>query len=248
MHNRPAQTAMVTGAGSGMGRGVCVALARLGLEVVAADVDPDGARQTARTARECGGRVEALKVDVSSSASVSKLFARARAAVDRLDLLVHAAAVMGETASLEDITDEAWRRLIAVNLDGAFYCCREAVRWMKTTGGGRIILFSSVAAMQPTPGAIGYSAGKGAVNMLTRSLAVEAAKHNIRVNAIAPGYVETPMLDGLPEGFREHIVKKTPLKRLGRVDEIAALVAFLASQEADFMTGQILSPNGGLVA
>ena len=179
---------------------------------------------------------------------MSKLFARARAAVDRLDLLVHAAAVMGETASLEDITDEAWRRLIAVNLDGAFYCCREAVRWMKTTGGGRIILFSSVAAMQPTPGAIGYSAGKGAVNMLTRSLAVEAAKHNIRVNAIAPGYVETPMLDGLPEGFREHIVKKTPLKRLGRVDEIAALVAFLASQEADFMTGQILSPNGGLVA
>ena len=108
--------------------------------------------------------------------------------------------------------------------------------------------FSSVAALQPTPGAIGYSASKGAINLLARSLAVEAARHNIRVNAVAPGYVDTPMLDTLPEGFSDYIVKKTPLKRLGQVDEIAGLVAFLASREADFLTGQIISPNGGLVA
>jgi NAD(P)-dependent dehydrogenase (short-subunit alcohol dehydrogenase family) len=248
MHNRPAQTAIVTGAASGMGRSVVMALANAGLEVMAADLNLSAAAETARMATAAGGRAEALEVDVSSSSSVAGLFVRARRNMDRLDLFVHAAAVMGKTAVLEDITDEDWHALMAVNLDGAFFCCREAVRWMKTGGGGRIILFSSVAALQPTPGAIGYSAAKGAVNLLVRSLAVEAARHNIRVNAVAPGYVDTPMLNTLPEGFGDYIVKKTPLKRLGQVDEIAGLVAFLASREADFLTGQIISPNGGLVA
>ena len=113
--------------------------------------------------------------------------------------------------------------------------------------GRPIVLFSSVASLTPTPGAIGYSAAKGAVNMLAKSLAAEAARHNIRVNVIAPGYVNTPMLDGLPDGFREHIVKKTPLKRLGEPREIAGLALYLASEEADFITGQVFSPNGGLV-
>jgi NAD(P)-dependent dehydrogenase (short-subunit alcohol dehydrogenase family) len=238
---------MVTGAGSGMGRSTAIGLAALGLQVLVADIDDPRARETVRMAVKNGGRAEALQVDVSSSTSVSALFDRAKTRIEKMDLFVHAAAVLGKTADLEDIADEDWRALMAVNLDGTFYCCREAVRWMKTTGGGRIVVFSSVAALQPTPGAIGYSAAKGAVNMLTRSLAVEAAKHNIRVNAVAPGYIDTPMLDGLPEGFRDYIVKKTPLKRLGRVDEIAGLVKFLASKEADFLTGQILSPNGGLV-
>jgi NAD(P)-dependent dehydrogenase (short-subunit alcohol dehydrogenase family) len=230
-----------------MGRGIAMELAAQGLQVLVADVDHPRARETARTAVKNGGRAEALEVDVSSSTSVAELFARAKTQIEQLDLFVHAAAVLGKTAELEDITDGDWRALMAVNLDGTFYCCREAVRWMKTTGGGRIVVFSSVAALQPTPGAIGYSAAKGAVNMLTRSLAAEVAKHNIRVNAVAPGYIDTPMLSGLPEGFREFIVQKTPLKRLGRVDEIAGIVKFLASEEADFLTGQILSPNGGLV-
>ena len=128
-----------------------------------------------------------------------------------------------------------------------FYACREGVRWMKEHETGRIILFSSVASLTPTPGALHYSASKGAVNMMGRTLAKEVSRYNIRVNVVAPGYIETPMLDGLPEGFSDYIIKKTPLRRLGEPEEIGALVAFLASPEADFITGQVLSPNGGFV-
>jgi NAD(P)-dependent dehydrogenase (short-subunit alcohol dehydrogenase family) len=247
MRNRPMETALVTGAASGMGQRSALVLAAGGLNVLAADLDRSGAEETARLAQRTGGRVRAVTVDITQPDSVDRLFETARSKFDRLDFFVHAAAIMGETAFIEDISMESWRRLIAVNLDGAFYCCRETVRWMKETGGGRMVLFSSVAAMQPTPGAIGYSVAKAGVNMLARNLASETAKHNIRVNVIAPGYVDTPMLAGLPKGFSDYIIRKTPLKRLGDVEEIGGLVAFLASPEADFFTGQILSPNGGLV-
>ena len=247
MHSTGATIALVTGGGSGMGRAAARTLGLRGFLVLVADLDLKGAIETARLVNERGGSAEGFHVDVSQSGSVSGLFQELRGRTQRLNLLVHTAAVMGRTASLDEIGDDEWRTMMAVNLDGTFYCCRESIRWMKESGGGRILLFSSVASLTPTPGAIGYSASKGGVTMLARSLAVEAAAHNIRVNVIAPGYINTPMLDGLPDGFREYIIKKTPLKRLGEVDEIAALVGFLASPEADFFTGQVFSPNGGLV-
>ena len=247
MLTQAVKTVLITGGGSGMGRASALALAARGLEVLAADLDPERARETARLVEEAGGRARSYQVDVSSSASAADLFDLALAHAGRLDMLVHTAAILGETASLQDISDQAWRRMMAVNLDGAFFCCRQALKVMIPQGGGRIVLFSSVAALTPTPGAAAYSAAKGGVNMLARTLAVEAARHNVRVNVIAPGYVETPMLTGLPEGFSEYIIKKTPLKRLGRPEEVAALAAFLSTDEADFITGQVLSPNGGLV-
>jgi NAD(P)-dependent dehydrogenase (short-subunit alcohol dehydrogenase family) len=179
--------------------------------------------------------------------SVVSLFNDLRQRAERLDLLVHTAAILGQTVLIEELDDDQWHRMISVNLDGAFFCCRETVRWMKRHQSGRIIIFSSVASLTPTPGALHYSAAKGGINMLGRTLAQEVSKYNIRVNMIAPGYVNTPMLDGLPEGFAEHIIKKTPLKRFGEAAEIAGLVSFLASPAADFFTGQIFSPNGGLV-
>jgi NAD(P)-dependent dehydrogenase (short-subunit alcohol dehydrogenase family) len=243
----PIQTALVTGGGSGMGQTIALELCRLGITVFVADRDSAAAEKTVRTTDGMPGRAKAVEVDVSQSDSVSALFGELQKKAARLDLLVHTAAILGQTAPIEDIDDQEWHRVMAVNLDGAFFCCREAVRWMKMHQTGRIILFSSVAAFTPTPGALPYSVTKGGVNMLGRTLAQEVAKYNIRVNIIAPGYVRTPMLNGLPAGFADYVLKKTPLRRFGDTKEIAGLVVFLSSPEADFFTGQIFSPNGGLV-
>lgn len=230
-----------------MGRAAAEELCRLGIQVLIADVDRAAAEEAVRAVQEAGGRGEAFMVDISWSESVASLFKTLRERVERLDLMVHTAAILGRTASIEELDDEEWRRMMAVNLDGAFYCCREAVCWMKAHQTGRIILFSSVASLTPSPGALHYSVSKGGINMLGKTLASEVAKHNIRVNVIAPGYIKTPMLKGLPEGFADYVLKRTPLRRLGEVQEIARLVSFLASPEADFFTGQVISPNGGFV-
>lgn len=241
------ETALVVGGGSGMGRAAAVKLGSLGIRVFVADLDLAAAEESARASSGKKGYAEAFQVNVSSSEGVSSLFRMLRERVERLDLMVDTAAILGRTVSIEDMKDEEWRQMVAINLDGVFYCCREAVRWMKVHQTGRIILFSSVASLTPTPGALHYSATKGGINMLGKTLAQEVARYNIRVNVIAPGYIETPMLKGLPEGFSDYILKRTPLRRLGEVEEIASLVAFLSSPEADFFTGQIFSPNGGLV-
>ncbi len=230
-----------------MGYAAAKILCRNGLDVFLADVRPVSAEALQSDFSGFEGTAIAMTVDISQSDSVMDLFSTLKKKVTRLDMLVHTAGILGETKGIEDIDDSAWRKMMGVNLDGTFYCCREAVRWMKVHQSGRIVLFSSVASLTPTPGALHYSASKGGINMMGKTLAQEVAKYNIRVNVIAPGYIHTPMLQGLPEGFSDYIIKKTPLRRLGEPDEIAGLVSFLASPEADFFTGQIFSPNGGFV-
>jgi 3-oxoacyl-[acyl-carrier protein] reductase len=247
MKTKQIKTALILGGGSGMGRAAAVALGHMGIQVFVADLDLEAARDTLSRISDPKARGEAFSANVAESDAVTELFKQLKHHTGRLDLLVHTAAVLGRTVFIEDMTDEEWRQMMAVNLDGMFFACREAVRWMKEQQTGRIILFSSVASLTPTPGALHYSASKGAVNMMGKTLAKEVARHNIRVNIIAPGYVETPMLEGLPEGFSNFVVKKTPVRRLGEPEEIGAMVAYLASPEADFMTGQVLSPNGGFV-
>jgi NAD(P)-dependent dehydrogenase (short-subunit alcohol dehydrogenase family) len=248
MKTAKVETALVVGGGSGMGQAAAAALVSQGIRVFVADVSLPAAEKTVRMAAHRKGLAEAFQVDVANSASVSSLFEVLRERAERLDLLVHTAAILGRTVFIDDMKDEEWRQMMAVNLDGTFFCCREAVRWMKLHQSGRILLFSSVASLTPTPGALHYGAAKGAINVLGKSLAQEVAKYNIRVNVIAPGYIRTSMLDGLPDGFSDYILKKTPLRRLGEVEEIAALISFLASPGADFFTGQVFSPNGGLVS
>jgi NAD(P)-dependent dehydrogenase (short-subunit alcohol dehydrogenase family) len=241
------KTALVVGGGSGLGYAAAQALCRGGIKVFLADIQPVSAAALENDFGGLDGGVASLSVDVSDSRSVSALFLELRQRTPRLDMLVHAAGILGETAFIEDIDDRAWRRMMAVNLDGVFFCCREAIRWMKVERSGRILLFSSVAATTPTPGALPYSTAKSGVTMMGKTLAREVARYNIRINIIAPGYIATPMLEKMPDEFLDHIIRKTPLKRLGEPEEIAALVSYLASASADFFTGQVFTPNGGLV-
>jgi len=184
-------------------------------------------------------------VDVADSSAVATMFDQLKQKTERLDLMVHCSAILGGSSFVEDIQDQKWHRVMSINLEGTFFCCREVVRWMKGTGGGRIVLFSSISSLRPVPGNVLYGITKAGVNMLTKTLAVETAQHNIRVNAIAPGYVNTPMLKGLSEDRVEWALENTPLHRMAIPEEIAGVVSFLASPDADFFTGQILSPNGG---
>ena len=230
-----------------MGRAAAEALLRQGHTLHVADLALDACREWAASLGPDSERVNTYHVDIASSTSVGSLFAGLKKNCSQLDLMVHSAAILGKTAFIEDLDDDEWQQMMRVNLDGVFYCCREAVRWMKTRRSGHILLFSSVASLTPTPGALHYSTAKGGVNMLGKTLAKEVAQYNIRVNIIAPGYIETPMLDNMPDGFLDHILKKTPQGRLGTTAEIAALVSFLAGEEANFFTGQVFSPNGGLV-
>ncbi|MBT9139717.1 MAG: 3-oxoacyl-(acyl-carrier-protein) reductase FabG [Dehalococcoidia bacterium] len=247
MRTGECRSALITGGASGMGKAIAERLSQSDILVFVADINVLEARAVAAAIKQKGGRAEAFQVDVSESRQVERLFQQLRGQIERLDLLVSAAAILDPTIFIEEMTDQQWRRVISTNLDGTFYCCREAVRWMKEHMTGRIINFSSVAGLTPTPGALHYSVSKGAVIQLTRTLAKEVARYNIRVNAIAPGYIETPMLDKMEEGFKERILKLTPLKRFGTSREVTSLIAFLVSPEADFFTGQVFSPNGGLV-
>lgn len=247
MQTKEIKTALITGGASGIGKAISQKLSKSGLSVYAADISISQAEIVADDIIRSGGKAKAFHVDISESAMVNELFRQLRGQTERLDLLVNAAAILDQTTFIEEMTDDQWRQMISINLDGTFYCCREAVRWMKEQQSGRIINFSSVAGLTPTPGALHYSVAKGAIIQLTRTLAREVARYNIRVNAIAPGYIQTPMLDKMEDKFKEFILKNTPLKRFGTVEEIASLVAFLSTPEADFFTGQIFSPNGGLV-
>lgn len=239
--------ALVVGGGSGIGRAVAELLGQKGVTVAVADVAEDRASHVARGIGQRGGTASAHRVDVSDVRAVARLFAALRGQWTALDLLVNCFGILGETAFIEDLEDAAWDRMLAVNLTGVFYCCREGVRWMKEHHGGRIVNFGSVAALMPTPGALHYSTSKAGVVQLSKTLAREVARYNIRVNVVAPGYVETPMLEAMNEDFRQQILRRTPLKRFASPEEIAALVHYLACPEADFFTGQVLSPNGGLV-
>lgn len=247
MQTKETETALITGGASGIGKAISQKLSKSVQSVYVADINISQAKIVADDIAKTGGKAKAFHMDISDSAMVIDLFNQLRKETERLDLLVNAAAILDKTTFIEEMTDEQWRRMISINLDGTFYCCREAVRWMKERHSGRIINFSSVAGLTPTPGALHYSVAKGAIIQLTRTLAKEVARYNIRVNAIAPGYIKTPMLDKIEDKFKEFILKNTPLKRFGTVEEIASLVAFLATPEADFFTGQIFSPNGGLV-
>jgi len=243
------RVALVTGGSRGLGRAASLALARAGADVAVNYVrDAKAAREVASQCEEHGVRAVPLKADVASSAEVKRLFAGVAENLGRLDILVANAGIW-KGAAIEKMTDSQLAETLDLNVRGVFYCCREAVPLMRKAGGGRIILVASTAGQRGEAFHSHYAASKGAVISLTKSLASELAADRILVNCVAPGWFDTDMSRpslSKPE-VGEQIVATIPLGRVGRPEEFAGAVLFLASELSTFVTGEILNVNGGAV-
>jgi len=237
------KTAIVTGAAQGIGKAIASKLASLGSIVLAADLQYEKVKELEEEARSNGLKIEAVEVDVSKLNSVEELFKYCISRFGRLDILVNNAGITRD-AILHKMTDEQWHQVIAVNLTGVFYCLREAARIMREQASGRIINISS-ASWQGNIGQANYSAAKAGVIGLTKTAAKELARKGITVNAICPGFIDTEMTRRVPEKVWNMMVEKIPLGRVGKPEDVANVVAFLASDEASYITGEVINVGGG---
>ncbi len=239
------RVAFVTGASQGIGQACAAELARAGARVVA------GARQQEKLARLVeeirseGGQAEAVPLDVSSPDSIKAAFAQAAERFGPVTILVNNAGITRDGLALR-MSSEAWHQVLETNLTGSFLCVQAALQGMMKQRWGRIINVTSVVALSGNPGQANYVSAKAGLIGLTKSLALEVASRNITVNAVAPGFIATGMTEALDEKIREKILTAVPLKRMGEPEEIAKAVAFLAGEDASYITGQVLSVNGGL--
>jgi 3-oxoacyl-[acyl-carrier protein] reductase len=268
------KVALVTGGGSGIGRAICLAFAAEGASVAVNDIRPESIQETVALMGEAGGRALGVPTDVSDSGAVRKMFASILARYKTLDVLVNNAGIgevsgQGEIERMNRIAeaqaaemmaggpiktrwevtqtldDASFERMLKVHLFGAFYCTREALKIMESRGSGRIINMASVAGTSGLEGAPHYSAAKAGMLGLTRSVAREVGPIGVTVNAIAPGYIETPMTSPLSPVVKQMWMMNTPLKKSGQPEDIAAAALYLASEDGRFVTGQVISPNGG---
>ena len=239
--------ALVTGAGAGIGRAIAETFAREGANVVVADRDGEAARETAETIVKSNGAAQAETVDVTDTEQVKALMQRLAATFGRLDVLVNNAGV-GERSDFRHIDDAAWDKVWKTNVDGTVRCAREAFDLLKASGKASVINLSSVMATKHTRQMSVYSATKGAVSALSRSLAIEYAPYGIRVNALCPGYVETALIGRYMQKpmIAKALLTQTPLRRFGTPQDIANAALFLASDEAAYITGAGLHVDGGM--
>jgi len=266
--------ALVTGGASGIGRAICLSFANEGAAIVCNDLAVEAAQ---KVIDECGQQQRGLAVkgDVSKSRQVAAVFGKIQKKYGRLDILVNNAGIGLESAKLrarfnkvlekqqselatvgkittaleatQNLTDEDWDRMLGVHLTGTFYCTREALKLMEKQRSGKIISIASICGMTGCAGAPHYSAAKAGIMGFTRSVAREAIVSGVNVNAIAPGYIDTPMTDAIDDAVRRMISMATPAGRFGTPQDVATLAVYLASEEANFVVGQVMSPNGGYV-
>ena len=239
------QVAIITGASRGIGRAVAMKLSAAGAAVVVTATTIEGATRTADEIIAAGGRALAVKVDVSVAAEVETLFKEAVAAFGRLDILVNNAGITKDGLLLR-MKESDWDAVMDVNLKGAFNCTREAAKIMSKARYGRIVNVSSVVGEMGNPGQANYCASKAGMIGLTKSVAKELARRNVTVNAVTPGFIETDMTHELSEKAKESLQEQIPMGRLGSGDDIASAVAFLVSEGAAYITGHVLSVNGGM--
>lgn len=244
--------ALVSGAGGGIGRETALLFAREGARVAAADRDVGGAEETAKRVRESGGTAVAIGTDVSEETAVEAMVRAAEEALGGINVLFNNAGIMlDEDRGPEDTPLDAWNRTLAVNLTGVFLCCKHGIPALLRAGGGAIVnMGSMVAQVGSAVPQIAYCASKGGVVAMTREIAVQYARQNIRANALCPGPVDTGLVDKLfdsPQSFERRRIQM-PLGRLGRMSEVAAVALFLASDESSYVTGATYLADGGITA
>lgn len=238
--------ALVTGASKGIGRAVALRLGEMGVNVaVNYNSSPDAARATVELLRERGVESFAVRADVGDRAQVAEMVAEATERFGGVDILVNNAGIISDSL-LVRMSDDAWDSVIATNLNGMFYCARAVVRQMIRNRWGRIINIGSVVGIRGNIGQTNYSASKAGMIGFTKALAKEVAKRGITVNTVTPGYISTDTVDVLPQKTKDTIMTWIPQGHFGEVDDVAHLVAFIASQKAKYMTGQIVSVDGGM--
>lgn len=243
MENR---VAIVTGAARGIGASISRRLAQEGLSVVLADRDETRLQETKeRISKETKTHVLAFAADVSSFPSTSQLAHKVVEALGRIDVLVNNAGIGGKAAPVVDYPVGEWENVLKVNLDGVFFCCKAVLPQMLSQGSGRIINVSSVAGKEGNPNMAAYSASKAGVIGFTKSLAKEVATKGIYVNCITPAVIETEILSQLTDETVNYMVSKIPMGRVGQPEEVAALVAWLASDQCTFSTGAVFDISGG---
>jgi len=237
--------ALVTGAAQGIGRGIALLLARNGADIVVSDINLEKAEETVKEIRAIGPKATAVKVDVSNLSDVERMVEAIIEKLAKIDILVNNAGITRDKLILR-MTEEDWDAVLGVNLKGTFNCTKTVIRHMAKQRSGKIVNIASVVGEMGNAGQANYSASKAGVIGLTKTIAREYAQRGINVNAIAPGYIETPMTDALPEKAKEELKRLIPMERLGKPEDVAEAVLFLVCEESSYITGQVLNVNGGI--
>ncbi len=239
------KVAIITGAARGIGKSIALTLMREGAKVVLVDVERDKLDASTAEAQAIGGTALSILCDVSKSSEVELMVNQVEAAFGRIDILVNNAGII-RRGTIEAVTEEDWDQVIGVNLKGTFNCCKAVIAPMKRLGRGKIINVSSIAGkLGDITSAPGYGSSKAGVDALTKTFARQLGPYGINVNAVSPHAIETEMSAQWPEDRRKEIISSIPLGRLGKPEDVAEAVLFLASENASFITGEILDVNGG---